>query len=76
MKAKSIQPTVRVSQRFNNGMPAELFVMSRVAISCESGLDELSFCVGEEPRSGRIVLDEPVSRESYEDRCNAFLSLS
>lgn len=73
MEAQPVKPAVGIAKGLKDCIPTELFVVSGIAVGCESGLDELPFCGSQKSRGAWIVLDEPKCCHSHKNCCNSFL---
>lgn len=73
MKPQAIQPAVWIAKRLQDRSPAELFLAGSVAVRCEPGVNELTFCLCEKLGGIGVVLDEPVCCKGHDNSGNALL---
>ena len=68
MKRESIKPTFGVDQCALDILPCERFILCRIAVRLEPGVDETPFVIRQEGSSCRVVADEVVCSQGHHNR--------
>lgn len=73
VEAHPVEPALGILERLDDVFPCETFVVGGVTVRGETVVDELSLLVGEELGSVRVVVDEPIRCDGYDNGCETFL---